>query len=416
MIPNGWDRKPLEKVAEVRSGVAKGKKNIQDPISVPYLRVANVQDGHVDLSNVKNIEIEKDKLERYSLKFGDVLMNEGGDFDKLGRGDVWLEQIKPCLHQNHVFAVRPKGDLIDSFFLAALAASGYGKNYFLSCAKKSTNLASINSTQIKEFPVLLPSKGEQKKIAKILFTWDKAITTTEQLLANSQQQKKALMQQLLTGKKRLLDSNGVRFSGEWREGSLNELFTFKKGKGLSKGVICSSGKNKCVLYGELYTKYPEVIRSVLSRTDSDSGFESVCGDILIPSSTTTSGIDLANATAILEDGVLLGGDINVLRPKGEMSPSFMAHLLTHIKRHEIASKAQGITIIHLYGADLKGLAVRIPAILEEQERIAEVLKSSDQEVEALKGKLQTLKLEKKALMQQLLTGKRRVKIDDKEVA
>ncbi|WP_239505643.1 restriction endonuclease subunit S, partial [Providencia stuartii] len=230
MVPNGWNRIALEKIAEVRSGVAKGKKGLKAPIEVPYLRVANVQDGHVDLTEVKTIEIEQDKLERYSLKYGDVLMNEGGDYDKLGRGDVWLGQIEPCLHQNHVFAVRPNQDIVDSFFLAALAASNYGKTYFLSCAKRSTNLASINSTQIKEFPVLVPPLPEQKKIAKILSTWDKAISTTEKLIATSQQQKKALMQQLLTGKKRLLDKNGVRFGGEWKHQRLASLCTIKTGK------------------------------------------------------------------------------------------------------------------------------------------------------------------------------------------
>ncbi|WP_439356499.1 hypothetical protein ABXR97_04850 [Acinetobacter seifertii] len=84
MVPNGWNKLSLDQLAEVRSGVAKGKTGLKDPITVPYLRVANVQDGRVDLSEVKKIEIERDKLERYSLKYGDVLMNEGGDFDKSG--------------------------------------------------------------------------------------------------------------------------------------------------------------------------------------------------------------------------------------------------------------------------------------------------------------------------------------------
>jgi len=224
MVPNGWKRLPLEQVAEVRSGVAKGKAGLKDPVTVPYLRVANVQDGHINLNEVKVIEIERDKLDRFSLKKGDVLMNEGGDFDKLGRGDVWQGQIDPCLHQNHVFAVRPDPKMMNSFFLAALAASHYGKTYFLSCAKRSTNLASINSSQIKDFPALVPPLPEQNKIAKILSTWDEAIITIEQMLVNSQQQKKTLMQQLLTGQKRLLDNNGVRFSGEWSWLRANELF------------------------------------------------------------------------------------------------------------------------------------------------------------------------------------------------
>lgn len=410
MVPKGWNKLSLDQLAEVRSGVAKGKTGLKDPITVPYLRVANVQDGRVDLSEVKKIEIERDKLERYSLKYGDVLMNEGGDFDKLGRGDVWLSQIEPCLHQNHVFAVRPQQDKLNSFYLAALAASYYGKKYFLSCAKRSTNLASINSSQIKEFPVLFPPILEQKKIIQILSTWDQAISITEKLLENSQQKKKALMQQLLTGKKRLLDENGMSFSEEWQTLSLDSLFFFKKGKGLSKDMISEFGQNKCILYGELYTKYPEVIDEIVSRTNSSEGALSLIGDILIPSSTTTSGIDLANAVALLEENVLLGGDINILRPKGEISSEFMAYLLTHIKKYEIASRAQGITIIHLYGSDLKDIEVQIPKKVEEQKKIAKLLSIADQEINTLQKKLVCLNKEKKALMQQLLTGKKRVKV------
>lgn len=409
MIPNGWKKVSLETIAEIRSGVAKGKSGLKDPISIPYLRVANVQDGRICLNEVKNIEIECHQLDRYSLKIGDVLMNEGGDFDKLGRGDVWLGKINPCLHQNHVFAVRPDPKKLDSFFLAGLAASHYGKNYFLSCAKRSTNLASINSTQIKKFPVLLPPLPEQKKIAQILSTWDKAITTTERLIDLARQQKKALIQQLLTGKKRFLG-----FDGEWKTYELSNLFEFKKGKGLSKDALCEDG-SKCVLYGELYTKYGEVISSVVSRTKANDGLPSKTGDILIPSSTTTSGIDLANATAILEDDVLLGGDINVLRPKKKMNTEFIAYLLTHIKKYEIASRAQGITIIHLYGSDLKTISVYIPQEIGEQNLIASVLSDSQKEVDYLISQLNGLKQEKKALMQSLLTGKRRVNVMSEEV-
>src|SRR5690606_25951990 len=152
----------------------------------------NVQDGYIELDEIKTIRVEKNRVDRYALQDGDVLMTEGGDFDKLGRGDVWRGQITPCLHQNHVFAVRPESRKIRPYFLAALANSHYGKTYFLSCAKKSTNLASINSTQLKEFPVLIPPLQEQDGITKVLQTWDKCIDVAQRLLAASEKQKKAL--------------------------------------------------------------------------------------------------------------------------------------------------------------------------------------------------------------------------------
>lgn len=235
---------------------------------------------------------------------------------------------------------------------------------------------------------------------------------TEKLLTNSQQQKKALMQQLLTGKKRLLDENGVRFSGDWNSSKLGDLFNFKKGKGLSKSDLSESGINKCILYGELYTKYAEIAYEVISRTNSSDGQLSEPGDILLPASTTTSGIDLANATALSEGGILLGGDINILRPKVRLSSPFLAYFLTHMKKNEISSRAQGITIIHLYGGDLKSIDIVLPSTVQEQKKIATVLSAADAEISTLEKKLACLRDEKKALMQQLLTGKRRVKVDE----
>lgn len=198
-----WPTVPLQEVADIRTGVAKGKKGLKEPVELPYLRVANVQDGHIDLAEVKTIAVEAAQVERYALQPGDVLMTEGGDFDKLGRGDVWEGQISPCLHQNHVFAVRPAPSKLNSYYLAALAASDYGRQYFLSCAKRTTNLASINSSQLKTFPVLLPPLDEQVRIANIVDAVNARIETLSTKKAHFQTLKRGLMQKLLTGEWRV---------------------------------------------------------------------------------------------------------------------------------------------------------------------------------------------------------------------
>lgn len=219
------------------------------------------------------------------------------------------------------------------------------------------------------------------------------------------------MQQLLTGQRRL-----PGFDDPWSEHTLESIFQFKKGQGLSKGVVTPDGVRPCILYGELYTRYPEVIQEVVGRTNANDGFPSKSGDVLIPASTTTTGIDLANATAILENDVLLSGDINILRPKNpKQSAPFFAYLLTHILKHRIASRAQGITIVHLYGGHLKPLTVTVPDV-EEQHAIASIIMDADDEILRLKAQLTALREEKAALMQQLLTGKRRVKLSESEVA
>ncbi|RJF80964.1 restriction endonuclease subunit S [Azospirillum cavernae] len=202
-IPEKWTVAPLKTVAHVQTGAAKGKKDIDNPVELPYLRVANVQDGHIDLTTVKTITVSASQIERYSLQVGDVLMTEGGDFDKLGRGDVWRGQISPCLHQNHVFAVRPNPDVLMPEFLTILTGSSYGKSYFLSCAKQTTNLASINSTQVKDFPVLLPDRDEQEKIVAVVQALSKAEQSAQNSLEKTMNIKSALLSDLLTGRKRV---------------------------------------------------------------------------------------------------------------------------------------------------------------------------------------------------------------------
>lgn len=180
--PKGWMQVPLALLSTVQTGIAKGKLVVNSPVSLPYLRVANVQDGRVDLTVIKNMTVSRADITRYSLRYGDVLFTEGGDFDKLGRGTVWRGQIEPCLHQNHVFAVRPDPTLLLPEFLAFQAASDYGRRYFQLSAKQSTNLASINSTQLKDFPILLPPLIEQHKIVEILHTLDMTVEKLKELL------------------------------------------------------------------------------------------------------------------------------------------------------------------------------------------------------------------------------------------
>lgn len=166
-VPAHWDVVRLKFLASVQTGIAKGKDTFgKATISIPYLRVANVQDGYLTLHDIATIEIETEQLERYRLFAGDVLMNEGGDFDKLGRGAIWRAEIADCIHQNHVFAVRPHR--IESEWLNYITSSQYAQFYFMGRSKQSTNLASISSTNIMEFPVLLPCGDEQLSIVRFL--------------------------------------------------------------------------------------------------------------------------------------------------------------------------------------------------------------------------------------------------------
>jgi len=220
-VPAHWHLARLKFVAKVQTGVAKGKDNIgKVTVEVPYLRVANVQDGYLDLDEVSTIEIPADDLPRYRLRAGDVLMNEGGDFDKLGRGHVWDGSIDPCIHQNHVFAVRPLG--ISPRWLNAVTSSDYAQFYFMSRSKQSTNLASISSTNLMELPVVIPTAVEQEALLNAIdaqcATCDRMIESGQSAIQLLLERRSALVTAAVTGK---IDVRNVAL----KEAKVEELAT-----------------------------------------------------------------------------------------------------------------------------------------------------------------------------------------------
>jgi len=165
----GWpDATTLGEVANIASGVTKGR-NLMGKVTrkIPYLAVANVQDKSLNLSTVKAIDATEDEIERYLLKWNDLLLTEGGDPDKLGRGTLWKSELPECIHQNHIFRVRVTSEAVTPLFLNWLVGSQRGKKFFLRSAKQTTGIASINMTQLRSFPLLLPPVALQRDFEKI---------------------------------------------------------------------------------------------------------------------------------------------------------------------------------------------------------------------------------------------------------
>ncbi|MBK5967911.1 MULTISPECIES: restriction endonuclease subunit S [Thiorhodovibrio] len=203
-IPESWEVLPLSDCAVVQTGIAKGRTvKEEEAVEVPYLRVANVQDGYLDLSEMKSITIRKSEKNRFALQNGDVVLTEGGDFDKLGRGFIWHGQVDNCVHQNHVFAVRPDTERISSEFFAYQSQSPYGKSYFLSVAHKTTNLACINTTKLKAFPLLLPPKDEQNEIVRACRGIDRKIGVAQSKMKQLRNLFHTLLHELMTAKTRV---------------------------------------------------------------------------------------------------------------------------------------------------------------------------------------------------------------------
>lgn len=164
--PSHWTVHPLGDVAEIVSGVTLGRRLKGIPTRpVPYLRVANVKDGYLDLAEVYAIEATEAEIGKLRLRYGDLLLTEGGDRDKLGRGTFWRGEIDECLHQNHIFRVRFDPERFDPFFVSAQIGSPYGKAYFLAHAKQTTGIATINQKVLAAFPLMVPALPEQQRIA-----------------------------------------------------------------------------------------------------------------------------------------------------------------------------------------------------------------------------------------------------------
>lgn len=208
-VPAHWRVPKLRHIATVQTGVAKGKDvSGLETISVPYLRVANVQDGYLDLTDLATIEVPKADLPRYLLQPGDVLMNEGGDGDKLGRGHIWPGKIHPCIHQNHVFAVRPHG--VSSAWLNTYTGSIPAQRFFAAKAKQTTNLASISSGSLMDLPVPQPPAKEQEailmRVHRSVKRIDELLAKTTRSLALLKERRDAFITAAVTGQIDLRDT------------------------------------------------------------------------------------------------------------------------------------------------------------------------------------------------------------------
>jgi type I restriction enzyme S subunit len=400
-IPEDWNCVSLEQVAYVQTGLAKNKKkNLQNPIERPYLRVANVQDNYLDLREIKTIEVESSNIKRYLLEYGDVLFTEGGDFDKLGRGAIWRDEIDDCLHQNHIFAVRCKQNYLNRNFLAAISSSHIGRRYFSISSKQSTNLASISLTQLKEFPLPLPKLAEQNRISEILSAWDTAISRIDELITVKIEHKKAILHQILEG-----DGTAKRIKHDkWDDLPLGAFITpvsrpvSKPDKPYIAIGLRSHGKGT---FQRVVEEPGKVAMDTLYRIKQD--------DIIVNITFAWEGaIAIAQEN---DEGGLVSHRFPTYRAKENVALSFLKQIFL-TKRFVwnlglISPGGAGRNRV-LSKTDFLKLKVRIPSKVVQQ-KIGKILSSVDKEIKSLEEKLTSLKKQKRGLMQKLLTGEVRVK-------
>ncbi len=271
-----------------------------------------------------------------------------------------------------------------------------------------STIKTIGLPYFKKLKIALPPFSEQKKIAQILSAWDSAISVTEKLLTNSQQQKKALMQQLLTGKKRLLDENGVKFSGAWEKCKLGSVAEMNSG-GTPKSTVEGyyGGNIPWVSIADMtrHGKWIEYTDKYLTHDGLDNSSARIYpkNSILYAMYASIGECSIAKV-ALSSSQAILG-----IRPKSKLYFEFLYFFLSSLKE-KIKLQGQQGTQSNLNAGMVKDFELNLPD-LKEQQKIAAVLSAADAEISTLEKKLICLKDEKKALMQQLLTGKRRVTVD-----
>lgn len=200
-----WRFRRVDEVAAVGTGITLGADlSGFKVVDLPYLRVANVQDGHLDLSSIKTVKVRVEDVDSYRLEPGDVLMTEGGDIDKLGRGTLWQGELPICLHQNHIFRVRANAEHLDPLFFALIVESDIAKRYFMRVAKRTTNLASINKTQLRAFRFPVPSLPEQRDIARIMTGSKESIAALKSRLSVLSTLRRSVAYELMTGRVRVM--------------------------------------------------------------------------------------------------------------------------------------------------------------------------------------------------------------------
>lgn len=391
-LPPDWTKSLLHHLAYVQTGISKSENRKGPSVKRPYLRVANVQDGYIDLSEMKEISVPIGQVERFTLQKDDLVLTEGGDFDKLGRGCIWNGEIPDCVHQNHIFALRilDKKVLVPRF-LAYQMQSPYGRQYFLSCAKQTTNLASINSSQLKQFPVLFPSSEEQHQITDLLATWDDAIEKAEKLIEAKDKRFSWLVSRLISG-------------GKHPHGHIRD-FTTEVSKRNSGGVIdrvLSVTNNRgFVLPEDQFER--RVASSDLSNYKIITGGQYAYN----PSRINVGSIARLD---IWDKGVLSPMYVVFRLNEKEVNNDFFLHWLSSYEAKErIRKSAQGSVRETVSFTDLAAIPFPLPP-LEQQQQVARYLNIARQEIDLLKNKAEAYRKQKRGLMQKLLTGAWRIKI------
>ena len=301
-----------------------------------------------------------------------------------------------------IFTTVHKSDLVfmDSFLTYGPMITYYNKVSTGSLVEKQR----VHFSDFLEFSLALPPLWERKRIAAILAAQDKAIELQARKIEELKRFKKGCLERMFPRKgQKVPEKRFSGFTGDWEQRKLGELVQFSKGAGYSKGDLKESG-TPIILYGRLYTNYETVITDLDTFADAKNGsVYSRGGEVIVPASGETAE-DISIASVVEKQGILLGGDLNIITPPADLDSAFLVISISNGKPHEDMSKmAQGKSVVHLHNTDLEKIDMTFPSH-EEQTQISGFFRRIDHLITLHQRKLEEMKNQKKALMQLLLTG------------
>lgn len=402
MVPKGWKVVDIEKCLKDSKSLAYGilqpGANIEN--GVPMIRTVDIGNNGLSGTNIINVSKElHQEYKRTALEGGEVLLSIMGT---VGRTMVVPQSCKGW-NVNRALAVIRLNELVDASYFSEYLKSPFINDRLVEQAIGSAQKR-INLGDLRKYQLNIPPLPEQQKIAKILSTWDKAISTTERLIENSTQQKSALMQQLLTGKKRLVDDEGQRFAGEWEERAVSSFGKVITGSTPPKNDSSNYDGNISWATAEDF-KRKYVSNTKIKLTESGAAKARVVpkGSVLVTC------IASIGKNAIANESLATNQQINSVAINKNNSNEFFYYLI-EFNTHKLLAWAGTTAVPILNKTSFEKVKFIVPN-LKEQQKIATVLTNADKEIELLEQQLADLQQEKKALMQVLLTGKKRVVVD-----
>ncbi|MBM3453704.1 MAG: hypothetical protein FJX80_01000 [Bacteroidetes bacterium] len=395
-IPKGWQIKKLKDIL-IEGRLGGNYENAEANNGIPVIKMGNLDRATIKIDKIQYLPENETYNQEDLLVKGDLLFNTRNTLELVGKVAIWNNELPFAVYNSNLMRMKFDSSFVEStWFMNRAFNSYYGLRQLRGIATGTTSVAAIYGRDLESIKFLLPPLPEQKAIAQVLSTADAAIHTTEKLITQKELRKKWLMQQLLTGKKRLKG-----FGWEWKEMHLGDMFTERNETKYFDLPLLSIGQNGV---------YPqdESVKKDTSNEDK-SKYKRICpGDIGYNTMRMWQG-----RSALSELEGIVSPAYTVVTPKKNADSIFFSYLFKMPKMTNLFWRnSQGLVddTLNCKFKDFSIVKVKLPQAKEEQTAIAQVLQAADEEISLLRAKAEKLREQKKGLMQQLLTGKKRVKV------